>query len=262
MHGPDAIVDHIVRSVNEFSILRELIEAVILVGMASHRATLTEQVFRALRDDILSGRLEPGSKLPFASLTERYGSSTSAVREGLQRLVEQGLVVSEPQVGFRVADVSLADLDDLTQARCEIEALALRLAVEHGDLTWEASIVATLHTLERTRAFHDDEPDVATVEWSAAHRAFHAALIAGCPNRRIRDMASVLRDSAELYRGWSFRLGSARDVGGEHRAIVDAALARDGELAAALLVDHLEATRRAMAERVPATTHHHDGSSP
>lgn len=218
--------------------------------MANQRATLTEQVFRALRDDILSGRLEPGAKLPFATLTERYGSSASAVREGLQRLVEQGLVVSEPQLGFRVADVSIDDLDDLTQARCEIEALALRLAVEHGDLSWEAAIVATLHTLERTPAFHDDEPDVPTLEWSQAHREFHAALIAGCPNRRIRDMASTLRDSAELYRGWSYRSGSPRDVGGEHRSIVDAALARDADTAARLVVEHLEATRSAMADRV------------
>lgn len=223
-------------------------EAVILWLVSIPRATLTEQVYRALRDDILSGRQAPGSRLQFAVLTERYGSSTSAVREGLQRLVEQGLVVSEPQVGFRVADVSRADLDDLTVARCEIEGLALRLSVEHGDLGWEASVVAALHTLDRTPPFEGGATDVVSVDWASAHRAFHAALIAGCPNRRIRESAATLRDSAELYRAWSHHAASDRDVSGEHRGLVEAALARDASTAVALLVEHLEATRRGVAD--------------
>ena len=51
----------------------------------------TAEVYARLRSDILAGRLPPGSRLPFAELGARYESSMSAIREGLQRLVEQGI---------------------------------------------------------------------------------------------------------------------------------------------------------------------------
>jgi DNA-binding GntR family transcriptional regulator len=209
------------------------------------RSTRTQQVYAQLRDDILAGRLTPGSRLPFAELGARYDSSMSAIREGLQRLVEQGLVVSEPQLGFRVATLSIDDLQDLTTARCEIEGLALRYSIEHGDLAWEAGVVAAWHTLERTPLGAADADGVEALarEWTTAHSAFHTALIAGCPNRRILAAASALRDGAELYRHWSWRTaGVDRDVVAEHQAQVEAALARDADLAVRLLHEHLVTT--------------------
>jgi DNA-binding GntR family transcriptional regulator len=208
--------------------------------------TRTEQVYAELRADILSGRLVPGARLPFADLSARYRSSLSAIREGLQRLVEQGLVVSEPQQGFRVMSLSIEDLLDLTAARCEIEGLALRQSVEHGDIAWESGVVAASHTLDRTP---EPAPSTGGAErslstaWSEAHREFHEALLAACPNRRLRSIASSLRDAAELYRHWSWRVADdQRDAGAEHRELLDAALARDAELAVTLLADHLTAT--------------------
>ena len=109
--------------------------------MSARSATRTEQVYSSIRADILSGRLEPGARLPFADLTDRYGASMGALREALQRLAEQGLVVNEPQQGFRVQALSVDDLRDLTAARCEIEGLALRYSIAHGDLAWESGIV-------------------------------------------------------------------------------------------------------------------------
>ena len=82
--------------------------------MATAATTRTEQVYARMRSDILAGHLTPGAKLPFAELVARYGGSTSVIREGLTRLVEQGLVQAEPQHGFRVVPLSISDLDDLT----------------------------------------------------------------------------------------------------------------------------------------------------
>jgi DNA-binding GntR family transcriptional regulator len=217
--------------------------------MAGRRATRTEQVYGQLRADILTGRLRPGARLPFAELAERYGGSMSAIREGLQRLVEQGLVVSEPQLGFRVVTLSAADLRDLTLARCDIEGLALRYAILHGDLAWESEIVAAMYALERTpldshalQALSDD--------WTNAHQRLHQALIAACPNVRLRSIASTLRDAAELYRHWSKRAErSMRNIDEEHRGIVDAVLARNADLAVRLLEEHLWTTARLLIDR-------------
>ena len=227
--------------------------------MATAAPTRTEHVYARMRADILAGHWTPGSKLPFAELVARYGGSTSVIREGLTRLVEQGLVLAEPQHGFRVVALSIDDLVDLTTARCELEGLVLRLSIEAGDLEWESAIVAAQHTLERTpmtaRAGEesagegrtggaDDDPGALSDEWRAAHARFHNALIAGCPNVRLRTMASSLRDAAELYRSWSGPLGhdQHRDIPAEHEAIAAAALARDADRAVAELTKHLRRT--------------------
>ena len=217
--------------------------------MGTAAPTRTEQVYARIRSDILAGHLTPGAKLPFAELVARYGGSTSVIREGLTRLVEQGLVQAEPQHGFRVVPLSISDLDDLTTARCELEGLVLRLSIAAGDLEWESAIVAAHHTLERTPMTPQsddtfDDPGALSDEWRAAHARFHNALIAGCPNVRLRTMASSLRDAAELYRSWSGRAGhdQHRDIPGEHGAITEAVRARDAERAVAELTTHLRRT--------------------
>ncbi|HWM21657.1 MAG TPA: FCD domain-containing protein [Ilumatobacteraceae bacterium] len=214
--------------------------------MATAAPTRTEQVYARMRSDILSGQLTPGAKLPFAELVARYGGSTSVIREGLTRLVEQGLVQAEPQHGFRVVSLSISDLDDLTTARCELEGLVLRLSIAAGDLEWESAIVAAHHTLERTPRSDDVDADPGALsdEWRAAHSRFHNALIAGCPNVRLRTMASSLRDAAELYRSWSGRFGhdQHRDIPAEHGAIAQAVLSRDADRAVAELTAHLRRT--------------------
>ncbi len=213
--------------------------------------TRTEQVYTQLRADILSGRVLPGTKLRFADLTERYDCSTSVVREGLTRLAEQGLVQSEPQHGFHVTPLSQDDLDDLTTARCEVEGLVLRMSIEHGDIAWESDVVAAHHALDRTSMQSATDPVVMSEEWTLAHSRFHQALLAACPNQRLRNMALSLRDAAELYRRWSLPIGhdDDRDVPGEHRALVAAALRGDAAEAVRLLDEHLRRTTRALGTR-------------
>jgi DNA-binding GntR family transcriptional regulator len=228
-------------------------------GPPRHRSPLaaltrTEQVYSDLRADILSGRLLPGDKLRFADLIERYDCSTSVVREGLSRLAEQGLVQSEPQHGFHVTPLSEDDLDDLTTARCALEGLVLRMSIEHGDIAWESEIVAAHHALDRTSMESVGDPEVMSEEWTQFHARFHAALLAACPNQRLRNMALSLRDAAELYRQWSRPIGhdAHRDVAGEHRALTDAALSGNAAEAVRLLEEHLRRTTRALSARVRA----------
>lgn len=204
-------------------------------------------VYERLRADILAGRLAPGTRLPFGEVTVTYGCSVGSVREALQRLTEQGLVESVVQQGFRVVTISRDDLLDLTAARCEIEVLALRLSIEHGDVTWEANLVAAHHVLERTPTMDPADPARQSDDWARAHDGFHAALIAGCGNRRILSVAHSLRDSAELYRRWSAPLyDRARDIAGEHRAMLDATVSRRSAEATRLLTAHIQRTTDAL----------------
>ncbi|MGE4164139.1 MAG: GntR family transcriptional regulator [Vicinamibacterales bacterium] len=219
--------------------------------MARTATTRAEVAFSRLRADILDGALPPGEKLPFAVLCERYGFSIGVIREALSRLAELGLVVAEPQLGYRVIPLSVDDLEDLTTTRCEIEGAALALSVQHGDLAWESSVVAAHHALERTPAVRPDGAAGINPEWVALHRCFHAALLDGCPAPRLVSIAASLRDAAEVYRSWSFDAArpSARDVAVEHRAMLVAALDRDAAAAAQLLQEHLRSTAEELIAR-------------
>ena len=221
---------------------------------STNRAT---DVYDAIRADIISGRLEPGERLAFAVLVERYRSSIGVIREGLQRLTEQGFVESRPKYGFSVVAVSADDLRDLTVARTEIEVLALRYAVADGDTEWEAQLLAAHHRMASLPQYADDGNRF-TDSWAAAHKAFHHTLLAGCGNRRILAAAESLRDAAELYWRWSApHYDRDRDIAREHREIMEAAISRDPARAGELLTRHICRTTdrliAGMAERQDAS---------
>lgn len=197
-------------------------------------------MYEILRGELLNGQLAPGSKLKMIDLAERFSASQSVVREALTRLAEQGLLVATPQRGFRVRDLSVEDIAQLTEARVEIEGLALRLAIQRGDIHWETSVVSTHHLLERTPVAYQDGSF--NEEWPVRHRDFHSALLSGCANRRIGEVAEALRDGAELYRRWYWALTSdhGRDIVGEHLRLRDLAIARDADGAVSLLSDHIK----------------------
>lgn len=203
------------------------------------------RVYSELRADILSGRLKPGERLRYTELCERYSSSMGVLRESMLRLAEQGLARGELQQGFQVTPLSTDDLEELTEARRELETLTLRRAIADGDVEWEARLLGAHHRLIRTPLVDPTDRERLNDAWVAAHANFHEALLSGCANNRLRSMSKTLRDSAELYRSWSLPLGresATRDVEGEHAAILDATLVRDSERAVNLLVGHIELT--------------------
>ncbi|MET9328050.1 GntR family transcriptional regulator [Tsukamurella sp. NPDC003166] len=209
---------------------------------STEKATLAEVVHDRLRDELLRGELAPGSKVHISETAARFGVSPSVLREALTRLAERGLVIAMPQRGFTVSDLSVEGLQDLTRARTLIEAIALRESIADGDLTWESSVLAAHHRLQRTPMTGDDgrfNPD-----WSEAHRQFHHVLLAGGSSKRLTGIADGLRDCSDLYIHWSRTLAhdDHRDAAAEHQQIADLTLARDADAAATALVAHIERT--------------------
>jgi DNA-binding GntR family transcriptional regulator len=215
-------------------------------------STRAEHVYATLKTEILGGVLRPAARLRVVELADRFSVSQTVVREALTRLAEQRIVEATPQQGYRVMPLTLADLTALTEVRVHIEGLALRLAVVRGDVSWETEVVATHHQLTRTAPLTQD--GAVRPAWLDAHEAFHASLSAGCANDRLLHVASNLRDAAALYRIWSQPLGNdqERDLPSEHRGLLEAVLARDSELAAERLAQHIQRTSAvlvAVAER-------------
>jgi DNA-binding GntR family transcriptional regulator len=206
---------------------------------------LTEQAFRSLRHDVLVGTFAAGSKLKLDELQDHYEISSSPLREALSRLAQEGLVRADERRGFRVAAISLDDLNDITHMRLLLDVQAIRSAIESGDDAWESAIVAAYHRLEKVESRLGDGPIILDDEWSEVHRAFHVALIAACPSERQRSWSASLFDQAERYRRFSAQYRQvSRRKSTEHRKIMDATLSRDADLACALLCEHMLSTKR------------------
>ncbi len=212
-----------------------------IAAPATSAKSLTTQAFEQLRADILLGQLRPAERLRITALSERYGTGATAIREALSRLVTDGLVESEDQRGFCVAAVSRAELLDLTQTRVDVEALALRQSLQRGDLDWESALLSAYHRLSRTVA--PTTPALHAL-WASVHRQFHEALIAGCGSPWLMRLCRLLYDKSERYRNLAEQrtTPATRDTVTEHRQLMDAAMARDADLAVRLLAAHFRET--------------------
>ncbi len=160
-------------------------------------------------------------------------------------------MVRADQRGFRVAPVSLTDLEELTKTLCWIGGLALRESIRNGDAAWEEAIVLAAHRLSRVPREGAEGYSSFNPEWETRHRAFHLALIAACGSHWLVDFYAMLLDRNARYRYLAFADASEpRDAEAEHRAIVEAVLARDAEGAVAAAERHMRLTADAVARRV------------
>jgi DNA-binding GntR family transcriptional regulator len=223
------------------------------MARARQGRSLVEDVYKEIRSDILFGRRPPSARLSLNEIAEQHGVSLSVVREAVTRLASEELVEATPQRGFHVRSLSLDHLHDLTWVRIQLETLALRESITKGDISWEADLVAAHHRLTVTPTRLED--GTGNTDWLTAHGAFHAALTAGAASPILERLRHQLYDAAELYRMWSSNLPrrpTPRQVPDEHRAIFEAALARDADLAVDLMTQHLETTARHLESVAPS----------
>jgi GntR family transcriptional regulator, carbon starvation induced regulator len=204
--------------------------------------TLAMSIYGRLRRDILTGLFEPGERLRLDTLAERYDVGITPLREALNRLSAEELVLREGKRGFRVAPVSNADLADLGTTLCWVVDVTLRQSIAKGDEAWEEAVVLAAHRLQRL-----DNPAEETgvdPEWERRHREFHMSLIAASGLYRINDFFGALFDRFDryMYLGIGATSRWPRDAAAEHKAIRDAVLARDADLAVKVSQAHINRT--------------------
>ena len=206
--------------------------------------TQTEQAYDRIRRDIIGGGLRPLDKLQTEALKGRYGFGNSSLREALMRLTSEALVTFEGQRGFRVAAASREDFADLCSVRKIIEVEAVRQSVINGDDIWESDVVASYHRLSKVEDQMPERLEQVYEQWEDRNREFHKALISACPSRWLSRIHDQLLHQAERYRRVTFMSGRhvPRNVQDEHRAIMEAALARDVDAACGLSASHIQRT--------------------
>lgn len=205
--------------------------------------TLADEVYIRLRRDIVAGRLSADERLRLDTLRAAYDVGLSPLREALSRLASEHLVTAVGQRGFSVAPVSLAELHDISRLRIMLETTALRAAIEHGTVDWEARIVASLHRLLHMRL--PGGSDEAIDEWEARHSAFHASLIEACGSPWLLRLCRSMTLQYERYRrrvvtGMTLSEELYAEIESEHRALSEAVLSRDADRSATLLANHFQ----------------------
>lgn len=209
--------------------------------------TLAERAYLNLRHDVICGKLVPGEKLRVEHLKDQYQVGASTLREALSLLVSDALVSSEGQRGFRVAPISLIDLEDVTNTRVMLETDALRQSIRKGDAQWESALKISYELLTQSEVQPEMSPNGAEpLEWESRNKNFHNALIAANNSPWTKYMLAILYRHGERYRNINWRLAAAhaieRQVHDEHEAIFQAAINRQDARAALALESHIRLT--------------------
>jgi DNA-binding GntR family transcriptional regulator len=212
--------------------------------------TLADQAYRALREEIISGKLKPGERLTERHLATRLGVSPTPIREALQRLEHEHLIQRTDTRRILVAEPSVHRLYELTVIEAALRGVSARLAAENASEKDLAAIEATYASFADTMT-----PERAL----AAARKLHELIDHASHNETLIAMIAT----ATAF-DWQFRLGTIPDLFGEdrktarerhreHGKIVTALIARDGQAAEKLMREHIlaatEGFLRARADR-------------
>lgn len=193
--------------------------------------TITGKITRALADRIIAGHIAPGSKLRQDHFAEEFGASHVPVREAFRRLEAQGLVVSEPRRGVRVASFDIAEVREVAEMRASLEVLALRHAAPH--LT-----TAILDEAEAINRAGENAADVRA--WEETNRAFHRLILTPCGMPRLLTTIDDLHAASARFLFSGFRMEWGGPTDQDHRAILKALRDRQFDVAAATLARHVK----------------------
>ncbi|NUR57878.1 MAG: GntR family transcriptional regulator [Catenulispora sp.] len=211
---------------------------------ATRPPTAQQFVLAEVRRAITSGELKPGSAIRQEALAERLEVSRVPLREALKTLEGEGLVSYRAHRGYRVAELSMADLREVYRLREILEAEAVRAAMPLDD--------AVFAELEAAQALVEQAAERGAVEEMArANRRFHFALYEAAGMPRLLRIIGTLWDSTDAYRSLYYAgADNRRHVLAEHRAALAALRAGDAEGAVRWFDRHRSAAVETLAAQL------------
>lgn len=210
-----------------------------LLGFAQPRRTTHQFVRETLRRAILGGALTGGTRLVQADIAEQLEVSTTPVREALRDLAADGLIRFDPHRGAVVRELDLAELMEIYEIRAALEPLAIRKAAKR----------ITPEQLAEAAALQDKmDAETDPGAWTELNTRFHRLLEAASGAPRLESIVRSVQEASAIYVAHSLDLQPARMRSGnrEHRRLIAALKAGDGERAAKVLTEHLDKTLKAI----------------
>lgn len=215
------------------------------LSVVTVEAAVTDRV----RSAILSGELQPGTRMLQGELAARMAVSITPIRAALRQLASEGLIRIEARRTVSVHQPSADELREVFEIRTLLEPVAVKKAAKR---------ITDDEILSAERMLDGMDAAQTTGEWDVLNRDFHALLVGASGSPRLEtimisllSLATIGIRSADVLTD-----GRMREANEEHRSILAACRARDPEAARAMTLKHLRSTRRMTveAERRPSVT--------
>lgn len=210
--------------------------------------SLRDQAYDAIRRDILTCRLLPGSLITESALMERYHSGKSTCRLALTRLSHEGLIASEPRKGYRISPVRVQDVEEIFTLRASLEPLAARLAVGKVD-------IALLKELEaQCRIEVSASLSTRIDRFMNANKRFHLAIAEATGNGHLIRTLSGLMDEMSRLVALGFNVqGTKPEIKHDHNAMIEAFIEGDAKRVEFIARRHIETFQAMTLEKIYAT---------
>lgn len=200
--------------------------------------TAPERVYRNIREQIINFDLPPGTTLSRNQLASEFAVSQTPVREALQRLEKEGLILIYPQSRTVVSQIDVRQLSETQFLRVSVETEVVRRLALSGRKDVVRRAQAILDMKKALLGSEDSMPLFMELD-----RSFHLSFFEGLGMENLHAM--LLDRLGHLYRCQRLELprqGKMQDIIEAHQAILDGISSEDPELAAGAMRDHLSGT--------------------
>ena len=207
------------------------------------QASLTDQVYSAIKTDILTCQLDPGSRIAQSQLVKRYEFGITPIREALKRLEQEGYVQSLPRFGYLITPITVKDVEDIYDLRLILEQSAIRLAIQRASAE---QVEQMRQSANFTYTFQDRASYLGFLEHNIN---FHVSIAQASGNRKLAQLlADLLNQMTRIFNlGLELR-DSGQEMRGEHIALAEAIAARDIPRAEEVVHDQIMLSRQRVLE--------------
>jgi DNA-binding GntR family transcriptional regulator len=197
-------------------------------------------IYKKMRRSIIMGHRESAERLNVEAIAQEYNTSVMPVRDALQMLSHEGLVVIKPRSGYFVTTITLKQLRDLLDVRrilelSAIERAALRITLEQ------------IEEMETIHAGYTGDDDESYDRYTDENRRFHYLVAKASGNNELADLVAKLHDQLARFMVMR-RAGKSMEV--THKQIIDALKAHDAETARQTLLDDIDRAHEAILDNI------------
>jgi len=203
-------------------------------------STSKEKIYRDIRRSIIIGHRVPGERLDIDTITAQYETSVTPVRDALQMLSNEGLVMIKPRSGYYVASITLKELRDMLELRKILELAAIKRAAHRINQT-------QIQGLRSVHAGYTGDDDISYDRYTDENRLFHYTLAEISGNQALADTLGHLLD--RLARFMVIRHGG-KSQEGTHNRIVSALEIGDVDAARTALLTDIDASSEAIMDAI------------
>lgn len=201
--------------------------------------TLSEQIYQILRNDILTQAIPLGEKLTLKTMQERFGVSSTPIRDAFTRLTEDGLVNYYSNIGVNVIELTREDLIELYQFMGDLDSLAITYSSRYPDQT---QVLSSLEeSLSQAESFRETDTD----HWIRCSDQFHLIFYDYCGNSRLKRAAEKQRSQLTIFSNlYETDIAVQEKITRWHTRIYDSYKKGNTALAAQQMKEHLEESLR------------------